>query len=551
MKKILLKYKIPLTLVLFLIVSILSIYLTGLDGHIWSFLEMGNDGRFHVMRMQGLYEAIKHGNFFPIVNMSFLGGFGYISNIFYSNLWLYPVAFLRLLGMTTVQSFISFYVLLNFVTFVISFESYYVVSRRFDKSLIFSFVYTLSTYRIFDMVRRFDIGEVLTLTFLPIVILGVYEIFYADNSKWWYLTIGMTAVIYSHALSPILIAIFILLVVIFRIKTLIKEPKRILTLIYSGLSSLLLSLGYFLPMYEQLKHTQFKLTHSPLIYVSQGSMQIPNLVKLSLENDLFKQNIGILMLLMALIIPVIIWKAVPAIRDFAIIGEILLLMTTDIFPWNLFIHTPLNIIQFPWRFNMLVTILFAVVLASDPCNWLNRFWKKGALISVTIAMIFVAEFSLVTNHPTQDDSYAAFNNLDVYSIGAGQEYLPKNANLGQLRRTKHVPEVKSGSIKIKDFQQKGSSLKLDFNATKSGKIDLPIIGYYGYTSKSSTGNVSSVKMDQTNNGLAQVKVRGSGILRVNYQKTPVQKISKLISLISFLIMIIYLFRQNRVSSKLE
>ena len=551
MKKILLKYKIPLTLVLFLIVSILSIYLTGLDGHIWSFLEMGNDGRFHVMRMQGLYEAIKHGNFFPIVNMSFLGGFGYISNIFYSNLWLYPVAFLRLLGMTTVQAFISFYVLLNFVTFVISFESYYVVSRRFDKSLIFSFVYTLSTYRIFDMVRRFDIGEVLTLTFLPIVILGAYEIFYADNSKWWYLTIGMTAVIYSHALSPILIAIFILLVVIFRIKTLIKEPKRILTLIYSGLSSLLLSLGYFLPMYEQLKHTQFKLTHSPLIYVSQGSMQIPNLVKLSLENDLFKQNIGILMLLMALIIPVIVWKAVPAIRDFAIIGEILLLMTTDIFPWNLFIHTPLNIIQFPWRFNMLVTILFAVVLASDPCNWLNRFWKKGALISVTIAMIFVAEFSLVTNHPTQDDSYAAFNNLDVYSIGAGQEYLPKNANLGQLRRTKHVPEVKSGSIKIKDFQQKGSSLKLDFNATKSGKIDLPIIGYYGYTSKSSTGNVSSVKMDQTNNGLAQVKVRGSGILRVNYQKTPVQKISKLISLISFLIMIIYLFRQNRVSSKLE
>lgn len=551
MKKILLKYKIPLTLVLFLIISILSIYLTGLDGHIWSFLEMGNDGRFHVMRMQGLYEAIKHGNFFPIVNMSFLGGFGYISNIFYSNLWLYPVAFLRLLGMTTVQAFISFYVLLNFVTFVISFESYYVVSRRFDKSLIFSFVYTLSTYRIFDMVRRFDIGEVLTLTFLPIVILGVYEIFYADNSKWWYLTIGMTAVIYSHALSPILIAIFILLVVVFRIKTLIKEPKRILTLIYSGLSSLLLSLGYFLPMYEQLKHTQFKLTHSPLIYVSQGSMQIPDLVKLSLENDLFKQNIGILMLLMALIIPVIVWKAVPAIRDFAIIGEILLLMTTDIFPWNLFIHTPLNIIQFPWRFNMLVTILFAIVLASDPCNWLNRFWKKGALISVTIAMIFVAEFSLVTNHPTQDDSYAAFNNLDVYSIGAGQEYLPKNANLGQLRRIKHVPEVKSGSIKIKDFQQKGSSLKLDFNATKSGKIDLPIIGYYGYTSKSSTGDVSPVKMDQTNNGLAQVKVHGSGVLRVNYQKTPVQKISKLISLISFLIMIIYLFRQNRVSSKLE
>lgn len=58
-------------------------------------------------------------------------------------------------------------------------------------------------------------------------------------------------------------------------------------------------------------------------------------------------------------------------------------------------------------------------------------------------------------------------------------------------------------------------------------------------------------MDQTNNGLAQVKVRGSGVVRVKYEKTPIQKISKLISIISFLIMIIYIFRQNRVSSKLE
>ncbi len=551
MKKILLRYKFPLTLILFLVISILSIYLTGLDGHIWSFLEMGNDGRFHVMRMQGLYESIKHGNFFPIVNMSFLDGFGYIANVFYSNLWLYPVAFLRLLGLTTVQAFICFYILINFVTFVISFVSYYIASQKFGKSLVFSFVYTLSFYRIFDMVRRFDIGEVLTLTFLPIVVLGVYEIFYGNNNKWWYLTIGMTAVIYSHALSPILIAIFILLVILFRLKILIKEPKRILTLIYSGLTSLLLSLGYFLPMYEQLKHTQFKLTNAPLIYVSQGSMRVHELVKFSLKNDLFEQNIGILMLLMALAIPIIIWKATPAIRDFGIIGEILLLMTTDIFPWKLFIHTPLNMIQFPWRFNMLVTILFAIVLASDPWKLLNSFWKKGVIISLTILMIFLAEFSLVTNHPAQDDSYAAFNNLDVYSIGAGQEYLPKDASLKQLRQTKHVPEVKSGAVKIKNFQQKDSAIKFDFNATESSKIDLPIIGYYGYSSNSSTGQVSAIKMDQTNNGLAQVKVCGKGILRVNYQKTPIQKISKAISLISFLIMIIWLFRQNKVSSKIE
>src|SRR5699024_8445339 len=130
--------------------------------------------------------------------------FGYISNIFYSNLWLYPVACMRLLGLTSVHAFVLFYILLNFCTLSLSFWAFHHVSHQYDKSLVFSLMYTLSIYRIFDMVRRFDVGEVLTLTFLPVVILGVYEIFYGDRRQWLYLALGMTAVIYAHALSPIL-----------------------------------------------------------------------------------------------------------------------------------------------------------------------------------------------------------------------------------------------------------------------------------------------------------------------------------------------------------
>lgn len=549
MKKLFEDHKVLWTLLLFLIVSLGSLYLTDLNGHIWSFLGMNNDGRFHVMRMEGLYESLKRGQFFPVVNMSFLGGFGYISNIFYANLWLYPAAILRLIGLTTIQAFIIFYVILNFATFSISFGAYYQASRNYSKSLLFSFIYTLSIYRIFDMVRRFDVGEVLTLTFLPIVILGIYEIFYADEKKWLYLTIGMVMVIYSHALSPILIAIFIFWVIVFRIKTLIKEPQRILKLIYAGLVSLALSLAYFLPMFEQLKHTQFKLTNSPLIDVSQSGITVKQLFYWSAASDLYIQNIGLILLIVAIVIPFVIWKIkVPVIRDFAIISEILLCMTTDLFPWKFFVKTPVNMIQFPWRLDMLVTVLLAICLASDPFNWFNKNWKKAVVMLASLGLVVSAENTLIKNHPYEYDSYQSFNNLDVYSIGGGEEYLPKDASLEELHSAPHVPVVKSGSAQIKNFSQQGSKVTFDFRNAQNAEITVPIIAYYGYSAKNSTGRVSQLTMDQKNNGLGKIIVNGNGRVRINYYKTFIQKSSKVFSVISLIVLILCVIFKKRVKN---
>lgn len=546
MKKWMFQHRFSLTVVLFIFVSVFSIYLTSLNGHIWSFLGMNNDGRFHVMRIEGLYEALKHGQYFPIVNMSFLGGFGYISNIFYSNLWLYPVACMRLLGLTAVQSFVLFYILLNFCTLSLSFWAFHHVSHQYDKSLVFSLMYTLSIYRIFDMVRRFDVGEVLTLTFLPVVILGVYEIFYGDRRQWLYLALGMTAVIYAHALSPILIAVFILLVIIFRLKVLLAEPKRWLALFYAGIVALMLTLAYFLPMAEQLHHTQFKLTYSPLIDVSQSGMKLGDLIHWSLMDDLYIQNIGLILLLVAITIPFII-KFVnnPALRDFALIGEILLFLSTKWFPWQYFVHTPLNMIQFPWRFYMLVSILFTIFLASDPLRWFSQGWKKVLLVVLSLGLVIGAEQVLIVEHLDEYRTYSVFNDLDIYSIGGGEEYLPKDASLDGLISTPHEPQLKAGQATISDFSQQDSKLSFKFQNANKARIDVPIISYYGYSAKASTGKVSKLTMDLANNGLGQVIVNGTGTVRINYYRTAIQKDSQIVSMISFIILMVGIAFQKK------
>lgn len=538
MKKTFEQHKMLFIWLLFLSMSVIIIYITDLaNGHIWSYLDLDTDGRFHVLRIEGLYQALKHGQFFPTVNMSFMNGFGYIANIFYADLWLYPAAILRLIGLTTAQAFVTYYVMLNLATFLIAFYTYRYVSHNATKSLLFSFVYTLSAYRIFDMVRRFDVGETLTLIFLPIVILGVYEIFYADAGKWKFLAFGMTMIIYAHALSPILIGIFIFFVILFRIKALIKEPQRIVKLIYAGLTAGVLSLAYFLPMFEQLHRTKFKLT-SPLIDIAQRSNSFKDVLVWSFTNNLYQEGIGLICIVVALTIPFVIWKEKnPAVRDFAIIGEIFLLMTTKFFPWKVLENTPLKIIQFPWRLNMLITILFSVFLVADPLHLFEKRKWQFILIGLVILLTLVSESNLIKSYPNEYDTYTSFNHLDSYSIGSGEEYLPKETSLAELRLAPHAPVVKSGTVKITEFEQKGSRLTFNFTNAKEAKVSLPIIGYYGYSSKKSLGNVSALKMN-LKTGLGQVTLNGRGIVRVEYVQTWIQKCSRIISISSLLILLI-------------
>lgn len=536
MKKTFEQHKMLFIWLLFLVMSVVIIYITDLaNGHIWSYLDLDTDGRFHVLRIEGLYQSLRHGQLFPIVNMSFMNGFGYIANIFYADLWLYPAAILRLIGLTTAQTFVTYYVMLNFATFLIAFYTYRYVSHNDAKNLLFSFVYTLNAYRIFDMVRRFDVGETLTLTFLPIIILGVYEIFYADAGKWKFLAFGMTMVIYAHALSPILIGIFIFFVILFRIKTLIKEPQRIVKLIYAVLLAGVLSLAYFLPMFEQLHRTKFKLT-SPLVDVAQRSNSFKDVLTWSFTNNLYQEGIGLVCIVVALAIPFIIWiEKNPAVRDFAIIGEIFLVMTTNFFPWKILENTPLKIIQFPWRLNMLITILFSIFLVADPLHLFEKRKWQFVFVGLVVLLTLVSEANLIRSYPNEYDTYASFNHLDSYSIGSGEEYLPKEASLAELRLAPHVPVVKSGTVKITEFEQDGSRLTLNFTNAKEAKVSLPIIGYYGYSSKKSLGNVSALKMN-LKTGLGQVTLNGQGVVRVEYVQTWIQKCSRIVSISSLLIL---------------
>lgn len=532
---------IVFTIVLFLVVSFLTIYQTQIyQGKIWSYLGTSDD-RFHMMRIEGLYHSLQRHQFFPILNMSFMNGFGYIVNIFYSDFMLYPAAFLRLMGLTSAQTLIGYYLFMNFLTLGVSFLCFYKVSHKYLNSLVFSFVYTLSTYRLYDLVFRHDIGEVAAFVFLPVVLLGIYEIFYGNRKQWLYLAFGMTGIVYSHAITPMLVAILIIIVAGCQYQELKINPKRLLSLLWATIVSALLTAAYFLPALEQVWHTKFILTQTKGT-LPNGASNFADVTNWSLNNMIGQPNVGLIVILAAIVILVSATKIKnSAVKHFSIIGIILLLCSTKLFPWEFFDQTPLKMMQYPWRLDMIVTILLAVFIASDPLNIFSSKLAKAGLIFFVLLFALSSEYQLVNNSPLQLITHEEYNQLYPYSIGKGQEYLPQGTSLSALERASHKPKVISGKAKLSGFKQYGTRLSFDFKNAHKTKIDVPIIGYYGFQSTQSSGEVSELKMDKKHNNLAQVTVSGKGKVVVDYFETPTQKITRRISFLTFLIIVATLF----------
>jgi len=529
------------TILLFLLVSILIVYQTEIyQGKTWAYLGTSDD-RFQMMRVEGLYHSLQRHQFFPIINMSFMGGFGYIVNVFYSDFLLYPAALMRLAGLTSAQTLFGFYLLLNMLTFGVSFFCFHKISRKYLNSLVFSFVYTLSTYRLHNLLFRHDFGEVGAMLFLPIAVLGIYEIFYGNRKNWLFLAFGMAGIIYSHAITPILVAALIIIVAACQYKELKVNPKRLLSLLWAVICSGLVSLAYFLPMLEQVRHTKFILGQSKG-FLPSGASDLADVTNWSLDNTIGQPNIGIVLILAVLVIIISFAKIKNhAVKQLSLIGVLMLLCSTKIFPWFIVNATPLKMMQYPWRFDMIATILLVIFVASDPLNILSTKLAKSGLILATLLLALSASYRLVDGASLQWMPHAQYNQLDSFSIGAGQEYLPKGTSLSELQRSPHQPKVTSGKAKISDFKQYGTRLSFNFKSAKNAKVNLPIIAYYGFQSTQSTGKVSPIKMDAKHNNLGQVTINGKGKVVVDYFETTTQKATRRISFLSLLIIIAIIF----------
>lgn len=486
-----------------------------------------HDINFHLHRIIALKENLDIGKHIPVY-FNYLNGFGYGNGLFYPDIFIYIPAILLKTGFSLEISFKLFIILINLFAIL----GIYICVKRITKkdycSYLAMILYACSTYRLIDLVERGALGEILSFVFLPLLILGIYEILYGENKKGHYLTIGLSGLCFSHIISFYLACIFLMLIILINYKKL-KEKERIKSLLKNIIFSILITINVWAPMFEQFIDNKFNIISTNSI--DENIISFPylfiDIMIPYLTNIWFPPGIGIFYFII-IIIYIKLVKAKKINDKFLltmfILGIISLLMTSFKLIWKIdIIYHIFKVIQFPWRFYMFETI-FLVIATSI----FIKYYKNEKIIKLIIIYSLIIYIS---------NSILYFNNIytnkpidDQIMLG---EYLPKDFNQNIIK------EYQNNSINVN--KQKGKTLIKIIDNKEN--IEVPLIYYKGYKA---CDNKKCYKVYKTENNLVGVKIdKNTKQLNVYYNGTKIYNVTKYISICGILLYSIYIYKKVR------
>lgn len=216
-------------------------------------IQKGHDLYFHYGRLFNLSRDLFSGDFPIRIHPHLFKGFGYMSPTFYAETFLYPFALLIRMGMSPIGCYKLLFLCVNFATAGISYYSFSRLCRSRRLGLMTSFFYMLASYRLVNLYTRAALGEVLAAIFLPLLILGMYQLFYGDSRRWITAVIAFTGLFQSHMISTELALGFSALFGLISLLRL-RDKKRLIHLLLAAGTTVLLNLWAILPLLDMLRY---------------------------------------------------------------------------------------------------------------------------------------------------------------------------------------------------------------------------------------------------------------------------------------------------------
>lgn len=546
------KNKLPL-LAFFIVMSFMCTIPIIVNGE--AVIRFPIDLSFHLSRTMSLSDIWK-----TPVNFQYFNHLGIPMALFYPWLFVYPLYLLIQFVGNMAGGYYIYCTLVSFATLLISYYVGHKISGRRLVGVLFSVIYTFALYRQSNVYYRHAVGEFLALMFLPLVILGIYYVLYDDTKRWLILAIGMTGLAYTHELSLLMASmiVFFFLCLVF-IRRQLTKP-RFLALVKAGIVAVLLSGGYLFPLMEQ--QAALKLV-PPVGHVMQVEALDPiNLLMSSVNNQLGKRNhvLGLIPLILCIVlIYFFVTKKIKQsfVWDATLIGFICVWMSTSLFPWELLQKTPLRMIQFPWRFMGLATLLLSLAGIMALIN--HQYLTKKAAYFIIPAIVLL-NASMMCNYltlgakpvigsqkPTLTETYTSQQLEQKITNGShfvgDFDYTPKAAQ-------QSLNKLKKGSVLV-DGQSENKMHYTDEAASCTIKVGqkttakLPILGYKGMRV---TNNGKVVDWHRTQEGTIGLPLHeGDNHIRVTMCYTRLAKVSAVISLFTLIGMILmWTYRQRKI-----
>lgn len=485
----------------------------------------GHDLQFHLLRIEGLSQALAAGQFPVRIQPFWLDGRGYAVSVFYGDLFLYFPALLRFFGVSIQGAYKVYVAAVNLATAGVSFYCLRRMLKNDWAALFGSVMYTLSIYRITNIYLRGAVGEYTAMVFLPLVFYGLWRIFTqpdgarAEPLVWMPAVIGYTGLIQTHLLSCEIIGLLTLLACMALLRRTLRRNTFVPLCKVVGVTSVL-NLWFLLPLFDYMqgdyvvtRSSETNSLHNTAAFLGQvlglvfnGNTERFNLGLDQSTHEEMAIALGLTLLLAAGLFVLVTAmgrdRSDPAWRigNFSLwMGLLCLIMATDLFPWDTLagLHPLLqkvaSMLQYVWRFLSPATWLWVLAGACAVCLLRARPDLRNLSCGVLLALSLVswgsfAQTALNDNVMMIANSAAS---LETDALGGG-EYLPAGTESEQFMgpRTFAAQDVELTETFL-------NGLRADFTCQteNGGSVTVPILYYPYYRAVDGSGTAQPVSAD--------------------------------------------------------
>lgn len=470
-------------------------------------LYFGHDLRYHLQRIVAMAAELSYGQFPVRLTTTTLNGYGYINPLCYCELFLTLPALLYNLWLPLRSCYQVYVFAVTLAGCGFSYLCFARITTSRRLGLLGAALYTLSSYRLVCVYFRAAVGEYTAMSFLPLVLLGVYNLYTTEQPRfrhWAPLAFGMAALVQCHLISTELTALFLLVFCLLQLRRTLR-PARLLAWFKAAALALGLSAWFLFPFLATTRALPLQVNNELV-----GKPQREGLYLVQLLNPFgpgfggtsagttsdMSLTPGLAVLLgLALALYCLArrerWPAgrpLPLLRCATGLGLLAVVLSLQSFPWdflqNWFGPAFAKIaatFQYPWRFLAFATLLFCA--AALAALQLLRGARPGAARLAALALagalvLGTGVFQMQLLSCTQG-SYNTISRDDTRDVGLG-EYMIDGCSIYETIWAQ--PKPGSETLTLTGYEkQQGVALLSVENAGGDTDISLPIFNYGHYT----------------------------------------------------------------------
>ena len=562
-----------------LFMGIFLLWFVSMFGFMEGYLPGGHDVDFHLTRIAGLADGIRSCHFPVRIYMDYVNDYGYPLGIMYGDLFLYPSAILHILGLPLWQCYVFYVGYISLMTAIISCYAFTQMTENTNIGFIGSALYTLSAWRLNDVYIRAAAGEYAAMAFLPLIVLGFFNVFSSDGKEkdrkaFIYLVIGYFGVIQTHMLSSVIITVFLVVLGLIMIKRILSRSK-IFLIIKSAVAAFLVNLAFIVPLLD------YYMSHDLIVedqdiriqthgaYWSQlfstrgnmlrGSMTVADSIGIC-DDMPFGMGLGLLFVLFGVLIVLLVdrecrYRLVLGICG--VVAVVSLFMSTCYFPYDFiagnltFVGRIIGSVQFPWRYLVIVTLSLTIAAVF----LLKYLWEKNRqhfvlITSLLLVLHVTMAFGFISDRISQIDTCITAMNSDQIAspmISTDTMYWIQ----GMSRDDISDREIFTSGEDVTAVMTSCKMPSCDIAFSKSGGaadgksfIEPPILNYKGYHAY-----CDGVELTVSDGDNYRIRVelpdREEGVIHISFKEPVLWRISELISILSLILIVIYCFLENR------